>query len=426
MAPPKDIVLKRDIGVWGAAIISINGIVGAGIFALPQAVYEGAGDFSPYLFPIFGLLFVSLAFVFFELASRFDAAGGPVVYANAAFGPLAGFQTGWLAYLARVGSIAANTNAFLTYLAVFAAGVDQGATRMALIVLAFVLLVGANVAGVKLTVGALTVGTVIKIAPLAILAIWGVAAHLDALPSPAALPSFEAVGGVGLLIIYAFTGFENATLTAGETKDAKRSVPGSLLAAIAGMGLLYFLLQLAYVATMQGERPEGAPLEAAARALGGPSAAAAITIAAIVSIGANLLAATLAVPRLSFALAEQKLLPAWFGQVSARFGTPANSILALGLIAGALALSGGFVWLAIISALARVSVYAISIGALWKLRGIGKTAIGLVSPFAAAALCMWAAAQAKPDAWLFLAGFVVFGWALYGLGRWRRGETAHI
>lgn len=421
--------LKREIGLIGAAFIALNGIVGAGIFAAPADLVAGAGAFSPYLFLIFGALMISVALVFGELASYADATGGPVVYARQAFGPFAGFQAGWLYYLARLAAFAANTNAFLTYLAVFMPGVDQGVLRAAFIVVLVIAVVSLNIAGVKGAVRTLNVITVLKIAPLVVLVVWGLAANIDAIPAPVA-PSIENAGAVSLLLLYAFVGFEIATLTAGETRDAKRALPRALVGTIIGMAVLYFLIQLAYVAIMRGEAPEGAPLAAAAAVLAGPWAAGAIAVAALVSIGGNLFAQMLTTPRITYALAQDGSLPSWFGAVNARHATPANSIVALGVIAGVMAVSGAFVWLAVMSALARLVVYLMCAAALPKLRratgGRGWGLVGVVAPLMAGALCVWAAAQAKPGAWAFLIGFAVLGAVIYAVTRWRKRSAQPI
>src|SRR3546814_3907683 len=80
--------LKRDIGFAGSAFLSFNGIVGAGIFALPGVLYAQFGTFSPWLFPIFGLLILLVALPIARLAALFPQSGGPVAYTTA-FGPLA-------------------------------------------------------------------------------------------------------------------------------------------------------------------------------------------------------------------------------------------------------------------------------------------------------------------------------------------------
>lgn len=420
--------LKRDISGIGAAFIALNGIVGAGIFAMPQALAEGAGAASPYLILIFGAAMVFVALVFGELAGRFDGAGGPVLYADAAFGRFVGFQTGWLFFLARAAAIGANVNALLTYLAVFAPGVDQGLLRLVVITLLLGGLAAINVAGVKGAVRTLSAVTVLKLAPLVVLVVWGLSAFSAHIPAPAT-PTLGAAESVGLLLLYAFVGFEIATVTAGETQDARKRLPRALVGTIIAMTALYFLVQLAYLSIMQGRAPDGAALSAAAQILAGPWAAAAMTLAAIVSIGGNVFAAMITTPRVTFAMAEERALPRWFGAVNARFATPVNSILFFGVVVGALAMTGAFVWLAVMSALARLMIYLICTGALVKLRraDAAPTALwGWLVALVAAGLCVWAMAQASAEAWLFLIGFALAGAGLYALARWRARKGSPI
>jgi amino acid transporter len=109
--------LRRDIGFTGSAFLSFNGIVGAGIFALPATLHLQFGAFSPWLFPLFALLILLVVIPFAKLAALFAGSGGPVAYTSC-FGPAVSFQAGWLYYLARLTALAANANVFATYAAV--------------------------------------------------------------------------------------------------------------------------------------------------------------------------------------------------------------------------------------------------------------------------------------------------------------------
>ena len=127
--------LKRDIGLLGAILLTFNGIVGAGIFALPGTWHEQFGAFSPWLFPIFGLLMLLIAVPFARLAALFSVSGGPVAYV-APFGPAASFQVGWLYYIARITAFAANANvALASYAAALWPPLGSAAGRIAVIVL---------------------------------------------------------------------------------------------------------------------------------------------------------------------------------------------------------------------------------------------------------------------------------------------------
>ena len=79
--------LIRGIGMIGGALIVLNGMIGAGIFALPSKVAERAGVLSPWLFLGAGLLIIVIVLTMAELASYFREFGGPALYAPRAFGP---------------------------------------------------------------------------------------------------------------------------------------------------------------------------------------------------------------------------------------------------------------------------------------------------------------------------------------------------
>jgi basic amino acid/polyamine antiporter, APA family len=119
-------------------------------------------------------------------------------------------------------------------------------------------------------------------------------------------------------------------------------------------------------------------------------------------------------------------LPGWFASVSSRFATPANSIAFLALASAALAISGSFVWLAVVSTLARMFVYAVTIAALPRAPERPPiTALHWASGAIGVAVCAWATAQADARAWLTLAALAVAGLVLYALASLsREGVTA--
>ncbi|MCC6915590.1 MAG: amino acid permease, partial [Rhodospirillaceae bacterium] len=106
--------LRRAITPFGAALLVLNGMIGAGIFVLPATVSAATGAWASWLFLAVGLFFITIALSFAELASYFRDSGGPVLYAGAAFGPAAGFASGWMLWLGRVTAIAANINVVVT------------------------------------------------------------------------------------------------------------------------------------------------------------------------------------------------------------------------------------------------------------------------------------------------------------------------
>ncbi len=224
-----------------------------------------------------------------------------------------------------------------------------------------------NVVGIRRAVDTLGAMTMIKVTPLLLIGALGLV--LAPIPAPV-LPEFSAVESVSLVALYAFVGFEAATIPAGETRDPKRAIPRALLLTVAGVTLLYVVVQLAYSASGIGE--SDAPLaDLAAQSLG-PAGALLLGVTAIVSVLANQLSAVTSISRITSSLADQGLLPGWFGRISPRFATPANSILAVGGVGLALALSGTFVTLAVISTVSRLFAYLACIAAIPRLDCQGR------------------------------------------------------
>ena len=419
--------LRRDIGLFGAAFLVLNAMIGAGIFALPGKVAVAAGLLSPWLFLVVGVLFLAVVLTFAELASYYDATGGPVLYATDAFGPVAGFSTGWLIYLARVTAFAANANVMATYLGSLSDSLASTPVRTAIIAIVTIGLTWTNVTGVKDGVRTMGIFTLLKVVPLVLLVLIGLQHVTGATLLPGDPLVIDNLGGTTLLLIYAYVGFETIGVTAGETSNPRRTLPRALVATVLGTGLLYFLIVLVFVSVVSPADYGGATLVDVGRALAGPAGAIAITLAAVFSIGGNLAGSMLAAPRLVFSMAENGMLPSWFAAVHERFATPHHSILATGGLALVLGLSSNFVELAVGSSVVRLLGYMICIAALpairraatpearaeaWQLRG------GYLIPLAALLICLWLVAQSKGDDWIRVSVLLAIGIALYSAERW--------
>lgn len=400
-------------------MLAFNGIVGAGIFALPGTLHAQFGTFSPWLFPLFAVAIMLVVVPFAGQAALHSGSGGPVAY-TAPFGPAVSFQTGWLYYVARLTALAANANVFATYAAALWPPLGDWAGRAALILGLIGLVAWINVVGVKRAVRVLEGVTLLKALPVLALAIMGIAVAGANLGAPVALPEFSAIEASALVVLYAFVGFENAVVPAGETRDAKRTIPRALIVTVCATAAFYFLVQLAYVAVMPPGPAPAAPLAAFAETLIGPAGFVILSLTAMASVGGNFLSSMTSTPRVTFALSEAGSLPRWFGQISPRWQTPVNSVLFMAGLGALLALTGSFVWLAIVSSLARLFVYGLSIAALPKARGRAglKTGIALLALVAGGlAFCVWAAAQSTGPAWALLGGLILVGMLLYAAGR---------
>ena len=415
--------LSRDIKFWGASFISLNSMIGAGIFALPAAIAVNAGIFSPWLFLLVGALFTTIVLVFAELASHFKETGGPVLYATETFGPLTGFNTGWLLFLSRMTAGAANTTVMVIYLGKIFPYFADGVGRALFITVLIAWLTYANVRGVKDGVRTIGLFSIFKLTPLILMILLGLPFVTPENLLPTNMPTVDDFGGTALLIIYAFVGFEAASFTAGETKDASKTLPKALITTIIGTAFLYFMIMLVFTAVLP-DADKNSTLTDVGQVLAGSTGALALALAAVFSIGGNLAANMISVPRLTFALAEHNLLPKWFGHVHATHATPDKSVLFLGVLMLAFALSGSFAALAVASSLSRLIAYGICAAAIPVVRKrsaeMGLEAgfrlpLGLTIPAIALGLCVWMAAQASQQAWITIGVLLAIGLFLYWL-----------
>ena len=414
--------LKRDIGIFGAAFLALNSMIGAGIFALPGKIAINAGLLSPWLFLVVGALFISVVLTFAELSSYYDETGGPVLYATTAFGPLVGFSTGWAIFISRMTAFAANANVMAIYLASLH---DLFASQMARGLIISVVTLGltwANVMGVKDGLRTMAVLTFLKVTPLILMVLIGLQHVSGATLIPGGPLVVEELGSTTLLLIYAYVGFETLGVTAGETSQPRKTLPLAYVSSMVGTGLLYFFVVLVFIALIPAENYADATLVDVGRKLAGPIGAIAITITAIFSIGGNLASSILAAPRIVFAMAENRMLPGWFAHVHNRYATPDRSIMLMGGMA--LALTGSFVKLAVASAVVRLLGYIVCIASLPAIRRKADAAArqeayrlkgGYTIPLAALAICLFLLAQSKTESWIAVSILLAIGWIFYAI-----------
>lgn len=409
---------RRDMGTLGVAFIVMNGLIGAGIFGLPEVLHQAVGNFAPWLILAGAFLFSSVVYCFAALSSLTDRSGGPQRFVTDAFGNFPGFQIGWLFYSSRMLSYAANVSVLMAYATALWPVLGEGIPRSLAIIVIFGMITALNVIGTKRVVAVLGVMTFFKLLPLVVLI--GVAIIAGPGANSVSLPQFSAVEGVALAAIYAFTGSENATIPAGEANDPKRAMPRALLAGFAIVTLVYFGLQYAYSSSAVAGTGADAPLAALAGYYGGAAGSLLIAATAIVSVLANSIAGHTTASRMTASLSDDRLIPGWFGRVS-RWGTPANSIVVFGLGGLIFALSGTFVTLAVVATLARLIVYASSISALPRMRimhGLRPLTVPIgIAAATALSLCTWAIFQSSREQWALIAAFLLVGTVLFFVAR---------
>jgi amino acid transporter len=354
------------------------------------------------------------------VGSRFERSGGPYAYARAAFGGFIGFEVGWMFLVARLTAFAAIANAFTGYLAYFWPAVGAGLGRILAISVSLLALAAVNLYGVRYSAWMVNLLTVGKLLPLLLLATVGLFFLDTRQLTLTSLPQIGALRQASLALIFAFGGFEYASVPTGEVINPRRNLPTALIAAITLTAILYVLIQLVALGTVPQLGNASAPLTSAAERVFGVAGAAIVTAGAVLSTTGTNGAAVLIGSRILYAMAEGRQLPAVLARVHPRYRTPHVSVIVFALGAWALAMYSNFVQLATVSAIARLVYYLTTCLAVPVLRRKMSNASrqlilpgGALIPVMAAAICLWlltgsTSAQAMVGAAALLLGAAIY------------------
>lgn len=356
--------LVRGISRWDLTAIAVNTIIGTGIFLLPAKVTGLIGSYSLLAFVACAVIIALIVVCFAEVSSRFQKTGGMYLYARQAFGSAVGFEVGWLYWIVRVTTFAANCNALLIYLELFVPGANEGFLRIVLISAIVLLMTFVNFIGVRESAIMTNIFTVGKILPLLIFAAVGVFFIQPTNFDFAQTPEYGKFSEAVLLLIYAYVGFEAAVIPAGETKEPRKNVPFALLTALAFCATLFIIIQIVAIGTLPGLAESKTPLADAAGKFMGSFGATFIAIGALISILGNLNGGFLASSRIPFAMAEQKELPQILGKTHEKFKTPYLSIFLTAAVILIWTINSSFFSAVAIATITRLIVYATTCASL--------------------------------------------------------------
>ncbi|MBI1353422.1 MAG: amino acid permease [Acidobacteria bacterium] len=422
--------LVRAVGRWDVVAMTVNGVLGAGIFGLPAVAFARIGVYSLAGFFVCGALVALIALCFAEVSSRFRETGGPYLYARAAFGPAVGFQVGWTTWITRVTAFAANVNLLVAYLGFFLPSAQSGAGRALVILLIVLVLTAVNIHGVRDTTRMGNILTFIKLTPLALfLAVGAFYVQPEAFTAQAPPPSFGEFSSAILILLYTFVGFEMSAIPAGEMRDPQRDQPPGLLIGMAFLVTLYILIQIVAIGTLPGLGESERPLSDAASVFMGSFGGGLIALGAVMSILGNLTVVMLVSPRLLFAMAERRELPDFMASTHPNFHTPHFAIYVTSAVVLALSLTGTFVHAATISVLARLLGYAVTCLALPEFRRTTKAPAakfhapgGVAVAVLSLVLLVWLTLQTTASQAIDMGIALLIGFVIYLLAR--RGTPA--
>lgn len=360
--------LKRALGRWDLTAIGINQVIGVSIFLLPSELAALIGNWSPIAFVLAGLASLAVALCFAEVGSRFEGTGGPYLYTQAAFGRFVAFEVGWMQWFTRAASQASVANGIALALAFYWPAMKVGPGRALLIAALTLTLAFINARGITQSAWLVNSLTVAKLVPLAIFIAVGLFFAEWRKLAPLPELTLESAAAAGLLLIFAYGGYDVIGVPAGEANDPRRHLPFAFITTILAVTAIMTLTQMVAMTTHGDLASTRTPIADAALAFMGPAGAALIGVGSVIAMTGNNAGQVLSGSRMLFALAENRALPRFFGYIDPAHRTPSKAIWFTSTVALALALSGSFVYLATVSAVARLVTYTGACAATLALR----------------------------------------------------------
>jgi APA family basic amino acid/polyamine antiporter len=350
--------LLRRLGAFDSTLLVMGGIVGAGIFVNPaelaRAVHSPLAIVGAWV--LGGVVAMTGALVYAELAVRRPETGGQYAYLRDAYGPLPAFLYGWsLLLVIQSGGMAAVAITFSRYfLELTGWPLAEGLIGAA----ALALLTAINCMGVRAGGNVQNGLMLLKIAAIAALVLCGLA---FAPAAPAAIRTPEAP--LGLLaamspVMFSYGGWQTTSFVAGEMRDPRRDLARGVLLGVAGVVLLYCAVAFVCVQVLgpAGLAGSRTPASDVMRLALGERGARLIAIGIAVSTLGFLSQSMLTTPRAYFAMAKDRLFFPLFARLGERSRVPAYAIALQGAAAIVIALSGKY---------GQILNYVVSVDFIW-------------------------------------------------------------
>ena len=357
--------LDRQLGLFDSTMMVVGIVIGSGIFMTTGLMADALPSVSLILIVwlLGGLQMLAGALTYAELGAAMPKAGGQYVYLREAYGSLPAFLFGWVAFIAYLtGTNAAIAVAVAEHLGSFYPSISthnivigfdyfsiSGGQIFAIsliLILSFI-----NYLGILFGKWIQNVFTILKIGSILFFALAGLfistGNHIDFSINPTSMSIGSILTGMGIALVavtWTVGGWEYVTFAAGEIKNPKKNLPLALIIGTALILVLYIMINIAYLKVLPmdsliGELKVG---EATAKSLYGPGIAGAFVVVVIISMFGSLNGNILVGPRISYAMAKDKLFFSKAAEVHPKFHTPGNAIMIQGFWASVLALSGTF------------------------------------------------------------------------------------
>ena len=364
-----DFGFRREMGLLDSAFLVMGGVIGTGIFMTTGFIIGFAP--SPWLvmlaWALGGLITLTGALSFGELAAMYPQAGGQFIYLKEAYGDWAGFLFGWTFFwVIGCGGIAALAVGMAEFLGYFfpsvsnqtvllhteVAGLPYSLSAGQLVAVgAILILSGINYLGLKGGVLVQNLSVFLRVGSIGALVILGwLVGRKTGMDNwshffrAGGAFEFKAFGMALLAVLWTYDGWYSINCAAGEVKKPEKTIPLSLLLGTAGVVVVYLLMNSVYLAALPLEKMSGEARigELAATSLFGPRAAGYVAAAITISSFGCLAATILYGPRVLYAMAESGLFFRGMSRIHRRFRVPGQAIIWQGVWSALLCLSGTY------------------------------------------------------------------------------------
>jgi APA family basic amino acid/polyamine antiporter len=373
-----NVSLVRGLSLIAAVSIVVGNVIGTGIFLKTRVMTCNVG--TPWMvmavWVAAGLLSLAGALTYAELSAMMPRAGGEYVFLREAYGPPVGFLYGWMQFfIARAGGLAAMSVSFAIFLNILVGGKLDGdyfsanlfghtfhfgkLQVVSLLVLAVVTLI--NCAAVIVSGRIAAILTAIKIALVLGIGVGAFAfasgdwSHMALAQAggacegvgDAARAGMTGFGAAMLGALWAYNGWNDLTLVAGEVRNPQRNLPLALIGGMMLVAVLYIFANLAYFYVLTPTEianissTSSVATEVARRFLGA-LAVSLISLALMASTFGTLHVGVLVGARVPYAMARDRLFFQNLAKLSKGTRVPVGALILQAIWAGVLALSGSF------------------------------------------------------------------------------------
>ncbi|MCR2784390.1 MULTISPECIES: APC family permease [unclassified Microbacterium] len=433
VAPTAPIGLKRAVGTPLLFAFIVGDTLGAGIYTLVGTMANDVG--GVIWLPLLIALVVALltAGTYAELITKYPHAGGAARYVDRAFGiPYVSFLVGFLMMASGITTAAALANAFAgDYLTAL---IDVPPIPAAIVFIALLTLI--NLRGVRESLGANLVASVIEVTGLVIVIVVCAIVFGSGGGEPARIfefapdvPPIEGAFAASIIAFFSFLGFEAAANMAEEVRNPSKAYPRALFGAIFTAAVVYLLIAVGAVIVLPPEElaESTGPLLAVVAASGVGIPSWLFSLIALVAIANGALLFMVMASRVGYGLAEAGLLPDTFGRVLPKRRTPWVSILVIAGITMVLTVVGDISTLAETTVLLLLLVFLsanVSVLVLKKDKvDHAHFRVPRVVPVIGILACIVLLAQQSWTVWIAAAAYVAVGSVLFLIARYTRKRS---